>query len=467
MTTINENAADLTTANDESLKKVMSPKEYVSDSLGMASINVINIMTSQLTYFYTNMAGMAPGLAGTVLMIPRIFDAISDIIMGRVFDRSNDPEGKVKPWFRRMLVLLPLSIILLFLVPKASPMIQGGYAVLTNILACAVCYTVVCIPYTALFNYRTKNTEEKGKMGVYRQIASYAVGYGITITLMPVTTALGGNQRAWIIYALFFTILSFVCLFISYKGIKERYVEEGESAEEEKNISTMQSIGILMRNSYWVKLTVICLLITIVYAMVNSAPIYYFQYVFGNANLWSVYNIIGLAASVAGFVVTPMMIKHLGMVNSAKCAYLTSAAGLLLRGLLRTNLIAVYASNAVLMIGLAVATAVVPVLVMNSAEYNKYKFNVGLYGMTASANSFSQKVAGGVGAAVIGFILQIGRFDVNLAAQPASAINAIYALNIWIPLVMFVIAFLILMTVDLDKKYSFYVTENQKREAAK
>lgn len=285
MTTINENAADLTTANDESLKKVMSPKEYVSDSLGMASINVINIMTSQLTYFYTNMAGMAPGLAGTVLMIPRIFDAISDIIMGRVFDRSNDPEGKVKPWFRRMLVLLPLSIILLFLVPKASPMIQGGYAVLTNILACAVCYTVVCIPYTALFNYRTKNTEEKGKMGVYRQIASYAVGYGITITLMPVTTALGGNQRAWIIYALFFTILSFVCLFISYKGIKERYVEEGESAEEEKNISTMQSIGILMRNSYWVKLTVICLLITIVYAMVNSAPIYYFQYVFGNANL--------------------------------------------------------------------------------------------------------------------------------------------------------------------------------------
>lgn len=461
-----ENAAIMTDANDESLKKVMSPKEYVSDSLGMSSMNVINIMTSQLTYFYTNMVGMAPGLAGTALMIPRIFDAISDIIMGRVFDKSNNPEGKVKPWFRRMLILLPLSIILLFLVPKASPMIQGGYAVLTNIFACAVCFTIAYIPYLALMNYRTKNAEEKGKMGVYRQIASYAVGYGITITLMPVTTALGGNQRAWIIYALFFTILSFVCLFICYKGIKERYVEDGVSAEEEQKISTMQSIGILLKNSYWVKLTIICLLITVVYAMVNSAPVYYFQYVFGNANLWSVYNIIGLAASVAAFLVTPFMIQHFGMVNTVRCSYIISSIGLLLRGLLPTNLIAVYASNAILMIGLAASTAVVPVLVMNSAEYNKYKHNVALYGMTASANSFSTKVAGGVGAAVIGFILQIGRFDGTLEVQPESAIKAIYALNIWIPLVMFIISFLIIMTIDLDKKYSFYVAENQKRESA-
>ncbi len=467
MATNRENAATLAAANEESQKKVMSPKEYLSDSLGMSSINIISIMTSQLTYFYTNMVGMAPGLAGTVLMIPRIFDAISDIIMGNVFDRSDNPEGKVKPWFRRMLLLLPLSIILLFLVPKASPMIQGGYAVLTNVFACAVCFTIIYIPYLALMNYRTKNSEERGKMGVYRQIASYAVGYGITITLIPVTTALGGNRKAWIIYALFFTILSFVCLLICYKGIQERYRETGEGAEEEKKLSTLRSLGILMRNSYWVKLTVICLLITIVYAMVNSAPVYYFQYVFGNANLWSVYNIIGLAASIAGFVVTPAMIKRLGMVNTAKYSYLIASAGCLLRGLLRTNLIAVYASNAILMIGLAAATAVVPVLVMNSAEYNKYKFDVALCGMTASANSFSIKVATGVGTAIIGFVLQVGRFDAALAEQPASAINAIYSLNIWIPFVLFIISFFIIMTVDLDKKYSFYVAENEKKEAAK
>lgn len=455
------------TANEEINKKVMSPKEYVSDALGMTSLNVINIMTSQLTYFYTNMVGMAPGLAGTVLMIPRIVDAISDITMGHVLDRSNSSEGKIKPWFKRMLLMLPLSIILLFLVPQANPMIQGIYAVLTNIFACAVCYTIVCIPYMALINYRTKNPEERGKMGVFRQIASYAVGYGITITLIPVTTALGGTQRAWIIYALFFTILSFVCLLICYKGIKERYPESSATAEEEKKISAVRSLGILVRNPYWVKLTIICLVVTVIYAMVNSAPVYYFQYVFGNANLWSVYNIIGLIASIAGFVVTPEMIKRLGMVNTAKVSYLIAAIGCLIRGLLKTNLIAVYTTNAILMIGLASATAVIPVLVLNSVEYNKYKFNVALTGMTTSANSFATKVSGGVASAVIGFILQFGHFDAALAEQPQSAINAIYALNIWIPFVMFIIAFAIIMTVDLDKKYSFYVTENEKKADVK
>lgn len=450
---------------EEQNKKVLRPRDYFTDSLGQMSINIIGILTGQLTYFYTNKIGMAAGVAGTILMVARIFDALTDIGMGRLVDRTNNSKGKARPWFLRMLIPLPLSIILMFTVPKVMESLQIGYGILTNVFASAICYTAVSIPYYALINYMTKNSGERGKIGVARQVASYIVGYAITITIMPVTNALGGDQKAWILYATIFAVIAFVALLICYLGSKERYSDSKEQAQREKALGTLKSFWYLLRNKYWVLLVFSALFMQFLYAMINSAPVYLCQYVFGDENLYSMYSMIGLGASLAGFLITPWMIQKFGMINSAKIAIVIGVMGCVIRGLFPTNLVISFAFSALVMFGTVPTISVLPVLVCNCTEYNKYKYNVALSGMTTSANSFISKVGSGVAAAMLGFILDIGGFKSELAVQPGSAITSIYWLNIWIPLLMYVLMFVFLAFCKLDKHYDYYVAENAKRQA--
>lgn len=451
---------------EEQARKVMKAKDYFSDAVGQMSINIIGIMTGQVAYFYTNKIGLAAGVAGTILLVSRIFDAISDIIMGKLVDRGHSPKEKTRPWFLRMLIPLPLSIILLFTVPHASEGIQVGYGILSNVFACAICYTAVAVPYFALINYTTKNAEERGKIGVARQVASYAVGYGITITIMPVTNALGGDQKAWILYACIFAAIAFFALLICYKGTKERYSDSAEVVERENKLGVLKSLSYLFRNKYWVMLVGANLFMTFLYAMINSAPVYLCQYVFGNENLYSVYSMIGLGASLVGFAITPMMIKKFGMINSAKIAIVVGMVGCLIRGLFPTNLVISFAFSTLMMFGTVPTISVLPVLVCNCTEYNKYKYNVALTGMTTSANSFIGKVAGGFAASLLGFVLDMGGFKGDLAVQPESAITSIYMLNMWIPLFMYALMLIVLCFCDLDKKFDSYVAENEKRAKA-
>ena len=88
-------------------------------------------------------------------------------------------------------------------------------------------------------------------------------------------------------------------------------------------------------------------------------------------------------------------------------------------------------------------------------------------GMTNSSNSFVQKIGSGIGAAALGWVLAIGGFDAAAATQSQNTIYSIYALNIWIPMAMFVIMSLLLSKYDLDERYEELVANNAKRNTSK
>lgn len=83
-------------------------------------MNAINAMSGQMTYFYTNKVGMNPIAAGNILLISKIADGISDIVMGRLVDKTNTKDGKARPWLKWMIIPTLLAMILLFTVPKGG-----------------------------------------------------------------------------------------------------------------------------------------------------------------------------------------------------------------------------------------------------------------------------------------------------------------------------------------------------------
>ena len=101
-----------------------------------------------------------------------------------------------------------------------------------------------------------------------------------------------------------------------------------------------------------------------------------------------------------------------------------------------------------------------------SIDYNDYKYGKRMVGSSQAAASFGSKVGNGVGASMIGWCLAIAAYDATATVLTPAVEQAIFTFNIYAPLAMFVIMFIIAMKFDLEKKLPGIHEELEKRKAS-
>lgn len=451
----------------DGIEKVMTTKDYAGDATGQVAMNSINAMTGQMTYFYTSKVGMDPTTAGNILLIARIADGISDIVMGRLVDKTNTKDGKARPWLKWMIIPTIIAMILLFTMPHAGSSVQLIYGIATNIFAAAVVYTAIAVPYYTMINYETKSQEERGKIGTCRGFLGYLITQVIGIVLIPFTNLLGGTQSAWIIVAAVFGVIGAIALTVCFRTTKERYrdgaVDAEGKVEEEEKTTVGEALKVLVRNKYWWMMMLSQTALSGIYTFIYGALAFYCMYVLGDDNLTSVVAMVGLIPSVLGFLVSPIMIKKFGMRKTGMIACGVGLVGTIIRVIIPASLPVFIAGNCLVTFATAPIVAVLPAMVINCAEWNDYKFGVKLTGMTNSVASFGGKIGGGFAGALLGWVLAWGHFNPTAASQSASAITSIYALNIWIPGILLAIIFVCYALYSLENKYVDIVKANAER----
>ncbi len=448
------------------VQKSMRLTDYLGDGLGQLPLNIMSSLVGQLTYFYTEKVGLAAGMVATMLLIAKVFDAFSDLAMGKIMDNGKSPKGKCRPWFLRMAVPAFVMIILMFTVPKnAASGIQTAYVLLTNILLTAVVYTAVAIPYGALMAIRTESSDERGKMGIFRAAFGYIAGMIIAILLIPLTNMLGGTQSAWIKAAVVFALISLLSLLILYKVTRENVKIVGKS--EDENVPFAEGIKMLFKNKYWVIMLVLQFIMNISYSLSASGGTYYAKYILGNDNIVALLGAVGLIPTFVGFILTGPMASKLGMTKTCIISCGLGAAACLVRVFTPYSLMTCIVGGAVTTFANIPLMCLFGAMVNNCVEYNDYKFGKRIVGMTNSANSFGNKIGSGIGASLIGWLLAAAGYSAVLETQPAAVDTAIFAFSIYIPLALFVIMIILLFKNDLEKRYPEIVAELQKREEAK
>ena len=308
-------------------------------------------------------------------------------------------------------------------------------------------------------------TMEKGKMGTYRSAVGYAIGVALGIGLIPITDALGGDQGAWIKFAVIMAILSGIGLFIAFKGSKERYAGDEEEQAKERSVSIIKGLGMLLKNKYWIKITVFGVCMNIMYAMIMAAPIYYAQCIVEDAGFYSIINTVNIIPSVIGFLSVGFLIKKFGLAKTAKYASIIGIAGCVVRCIFPSSVPVTLVFGSVVMYATIPLISVLPAMVLNTSEVNMKNYGVRITGMTNASNSFVGKVGSGLGSAAIGWVLAAGGFDAVAAggAITGSVRTAVYALNIYIPLAMFIIMLIILARYDLEDKLPAMIAENDRK----
>lgn len=449
----------------DGIPKVMSTGDYAGDACGMGSANCIAQMCSQLTYFYTEKIGLNPTSASMAQTIATVADGISDIIVGRLVDKTNRKEGKCRPWLKWMIVPLFFCIILLTTVPKASPAVQSVYASLSIIFARAVVYTGIMIPYYSMINFMTKSMEERGKIGNCRGIVNNLVGVIFGILVIPITNALGGTQRAWIIFASIIAIIGSILLSVCYKTSKERYHDDATDAKssKESQISAWESIKILFHNKYWILMLLAQFALYVIYIFQGASLPYYCQYIQKNDNLMALVNLIAVTGVIASFLTIPVLIRKVGPRNTGIIGIIVGIIGTAIRMVSPSNMIIFIIGFSLVMYATSVVAAVHPALLINTCEWNEYKSGYKIAGMTNSAASFGGKIGAALGQISMGLILTAGGFVPMSATQSASALRAIHFISIDVMGIFLIIILICFILYTFDKKYAEVYKENQKR----
>ena len=454
------------------VQKVMRGGDYFADSLGQFALNSMSGLVGQLTYFYTDKVGMAAGAVATVFFICKIIDAFTDIIMGNIVDHTAPGKEKYRPWILKMAVPAAIMIVLLFTVPIGfSDVGKIIYMFITNILLTAIVYTAIAIPYSSLQVVRTNSQEERGNMGIWRAAAGYVSGMIIAIAIVPITNMLGGDQSAWVKFGVGFALIVLLAFLICYAKSKEQAVEAGaevapeKKEAEEEGVPFWTAIGNLFHNKYWVMVLVLGIMANVSYGISGSSGTYYCKLIYGNDNLVGIMGAIGMIPTLLGFILVGPMIKKLGVTKTLKVSFFIGMVSTALRLINPSD----FWYNTIL--GCFASFATIPmmcllgVMTAMAIDYNEYKYEKRMVGTSQAASGFGGKIGTGVGASVVGWCLAAASYDGQATEVTSAVRQAVFSFGIYIPLILFIVMFVISLCFDLEAKLPAMREEMAKRKA--
>ena len=460
----------------EGARLMMRGKDFAADMGGQFALGIMANIVGQLTYFYTDKVGVAVGGIGVVLLIAKILDAFTDVIVGNMVDHSKGGNKKYYTWMLRLTPIAAIVIIAMFTVPRsAGTALQLAYILITNILISAIVYTMIATPFAAVMVVRTNSNRERGKIGVFRAIGNYAAGTFIAIAIIPVTNALGGTQSAWIKFGVIMALVCVLLFVICYRnGVKTKFAsdiaDDNEAApveEEEENVPFKEAMGMLFKNKYWIIVLLFNTIIQLTVAISSSAGTYYCKWIFGDDNLVSLIGAVGMLATLVGFAVAQPIINKFGIKKTVYLGLLGMAASCAVRIFVPDNFICYVVTSLVGSFVQIPLMCLFGVLTAMTVDYNEWKYGKKLVAISGGAVSFGNKVGGGIGAAVLTLFLTLGHYDGTLSVATESMRASIYGFSNWLPVVLNIILFFIFTRFDLEEKLPAMREEVAARKAAK
>ena len=237
---------------------VTNKEKWLGYLLGPAGALLLNaVLATYLNVYYTdvlNLTHLWGGLFLTIFpIISKIIDAITNVIMGYVIDRTKTPHGKARPWLLLSAPLVAISGILLFTVPNASETVQVIWVMLSYNLFYSFAYTIFNMSHNLMVPLSTRNTTERGGLSVFNQIASIMMS-GILVALifpMVIMPMLGVDKGKWILTMSILSIISLPLILLEYYYTKERVTEESAEAVEKK-IPFLTQLRIILTDKYMV-----------------------------------------------------------------------------------------------------------------------------------------------------------------------------------------------------------------------
>lgn len=430
--------------------------ERFAYGLGDYSCNLVySAISAFLLVYYTDVLGVAATTAGSVMAVSKIFDGVSDLIMGRIVDNTRSKWGKARPWILRMSIPLAVCTVLMFSVPGSlTGAMQIGYIFLSYNLVSTVFYTGLNVPYATLQGLITTNQYERGLLGNFRMLLATFGTMTVNSVVPPLCKFFGGgevsSQTGWTI--------TFIILMAAFVGLniftfafcKERVVEDAVRSDE-KGPSVMECLKSLIRNKYWILMVVFLFTFFFMMSTFFGGNFNFARYVVKDEGSYALLSNSLSMAQMITMLGTPFLMKKLGKRMVAMLGMGINTAAFALTAAVGSNVGLVVACNILKGIGFGCCAATMFGLLQDAITYGQWLTGVQAMGMGNAASSFCMKVGSGLGTAALGWFMGMGGFDIDPTS--ASSIAALNTACVWVPVVTCAMGVACMVFFDLDKYY--------------
>ncbi len=424
-------------------------KEKLGYGLGdTASHFVWDMVGFWILIFYTDTFGISAAAAGTIMLIARVWDMVSDPIMGIVADRTNTRWGKFRPYILWMALPYSILAVLTFTTPDFGETGKVIYAGVTYLLLMTV-FTAINLPYSSLGAVMTSDSYERAGLNSYRFIFAFIGQFIVTGTALSLALYFGNgdNAKGYQYTLILFAIVSFILFMITFKTTKERVQPPKEQKQNLK-----EDLKNLFKNRPWVILFFVGIISFVMFAMQNLSIAYYFKYYIGDEESVQLFNVIGTIALIAGIPLSKPLSKRFGKRNVYVASSLISGLFFILLYLPGVNnIVSIYVLNILAKFTYAPAVPLLWTMLADTADYSEWKNGRRATGLVFSAATFAQKAGWGIGGALAGWLLALYKFTPNIE-QTASALTGIKLMISVFPGILYMSCAILLYFYAIDHK---------------
>ena len=440
-------------------------KEKIGYGFGdMSSSMFWKLFGSYLMIFYTDVFGLPAAVVGTMFLITRLWDSVSDPLMGLIADRTNTRHGKFRPYILWGAIPFGIIGVLTFTTPDLDLRGKIIYAYITYTLMMTA-YTVVNVPYASLLGVMSPNSSDRNILSSFRMAFAYIGSFFALLMFMPMVNffseRITGNksvEHGWIMAVAVFSVICIILFFLTFGLTRERVKPIRTQSKASDDLKD------LMRNKPWWLLLGAGVAALIFNSIRDGATVYYFKYYIQEESIRNIslfnfsfvlsglYLAIGQIANLVGVILSAPLSNKIGKKNT----YIGSMAiatilSVIFFWISKENLIWIFIFQVLISI---CAGSIFPLLwsmYADCADYSEYKTGNRATGLIFSSSSMSQKLGWAIGSALTGWLLAYFGFQANTAQNPET-IQGIKMFMSLLPAIGTVLSIILISLYPLSEK---------------
>ena len=462
-------------------------KARLSEKIGygfgdMSSSMFWKIFSYYLPFFYSNIFGLSLAHAGTLVLVTKLYDAVSDPVMGLIADRTNTRWGKYRPYLLWIAIPFAVAGVLAFFTPQTDNYtFKHVYAYVTYILMMTV-YTAINVPYGAMLGVMTDDSREKSVFSSFRMFFAFIgsfIAMGSFEPLLKLRQSILGTLPAeWTLadstpadWTIAVSVIGIVCavLFILSFLMTREHVTEAEMAKETvkansneaAKTSVAEDLKALVANGPWWMLLGGGIAILLFNCVRGGAAAYYFADVLGTNAIFTLalFLTVGEISQLVGVVVTVPVSEKIGK----KATFLLVLVAVTVLSIIvaflpetPAGMWALLVSQILICIAIGINSPLLWSMFADVADYSELKNGRASTGLIFSSSSMAQKFGAAFGSAIVLWVLMAFGYDnAKGAVQTPEALATIKALISWIPAIGSAAGIAIMLGYPLtDKKMS-------------
>lgn len=405
---------------------------------------VFSTMASYLMVFYTDVFGITAAAAGTMMLVTKFVDALTDTGMGLLVDRTHTKWGQGRPYFVLGAVPFAVFTFLTFYIPDWGSSGKLVWAYVTYCLLCTA-YTVVNIPLNTIVPRLTSDVHERNILVSTRMVCAM-IGTAIVMSITaPLVQFFGkGNEaRGYLVTMTIYGIAAMFIFFLTFASTKE-VVPPSVNHEHTSLINDFKSLT----GQAWI-LFLLNLFYFSLYVVRSTTVIYYFKYNLNRTEWLSLVGILGILSGLPMLLLLPVLEKKFskrGLMFFSVALYI---AGDLLIFVGRNSAFCLLAGLVITGLGIYGIFGITFAMQPDVIDYSEYKKHASVSGLIAAFQGFFVKGGMGLTSFIIGEFLKRGGYVAN-AVQTEKALSYIEICFIWIPIVLCVLIAVLTYFYKLD-----------------